>query len=85
MLVRPLGDHLVVIDESRFGQATKRYRIENRNDGSHLGTLRFDGGWRRFVFEVASDCKHDSRCLRTIADELDRLTDAWRKRGPSEG
>ena len=46
--------------------------------GTHLGEIRFDGGWRQFIFIPDRDTKWSYGCLDIINKQLKRMNDRWR-------
>jgi hypothetical protein len=46
---------------------TKVWSVDNTNDGSHLGEIRWRGGWRKYVL-VTCDTVWSPDCLLDVAD-----------------
>lgn len=50
---------------------TKVWSVDNINDGSHLGLIKWRGGWRKYVLEVVDPTVWSPDCLRSVADFID--------------
>ena len=65
------------------GRKTNIYMVR-RNDkmgyGHLLGLIKFDGGWRQYVFEPAENTKWSSGCIDRISLFCKLKTKAWRGR-----
>lgn len=52
--------------------------------GSVLGSVKFYGAWRKYVFFPREETLYDANCLRAIADFCERQTvalkEVWRTR-----
>lgn len=66
--------------EGRYidGKKLPIYIVKNKNTGFELGTIKFYGAWRKFVFNPASDTIFDAACLSDIIIKLNDLTAEWR-------
>lgn len=59
---------------------TKVWSVDNANDGSHLGKVRWHGAWRKYVFQPIDGWSiWSADCLRDVADFL-QLQMAERRR-----
>lgn len=45
-----------------------------------LGTIKWYGAWRKYVFHPAEHTLFDHHCLREIAEVCDQLSQAFRKK-----
>lgn len=52
--------------ETRDIGKTKVWRVENSNDGSFLGVIRWHGAWRKYVLDVMPDCIWSEDCLGDV-------------------
>lgn len=52
---------------------TKVWLVHNSNDGSRLGTVRWRGGWRKYVLstEGYGESVWSADCLRDVAEFID--------------
>jgi hypothetical protein len=56
---------------------TKRWNVNNSQDGSQLGVIVFSGAWRKYVFQGAI-AQFDAGCLEEIGNFLKEQTGLWR-------
>ncbi len=47
-------------------------------DTNHLGYIKFDGGWRQFIFEPSIDTKWNYSCLEQVSKFLVEQNIIWR-------
>lgn len=63
---------------------TKVWSVDNSNDGSHLGEVKWHGAWRKYVLHVEPNCIWSADCLwdvqRFIADRMSERLQAQRER-----
>lgn len=54
------------------GRKLPTWRVSSAVNGEHLGTVKWRGGWRRYVFEPRDDCTtaYDAGCLKELASFL---------------
>lgn len=59
--------HLVfnIVDTKKL-TITKVYNVRSVHDNSLLGVIKWDTGWRQYVFHPESDCKFSNGCLGEI-------------------
>jgi len=63
------------------GKKTKLYVVRRDDDkgiGRLLGTIKFDGRWRQYVFIPEDGTKWSAMCLRGVAAFCDVITVKWR-------
>jgi hypothetical protein len=60
------------LEEHTTGKTSKWSCLNNKSDDC-LGMVRWDGGWRQYVFWPEDCCMFSNGCLRDIADFLDQL------------
>lgn len=62
------------------GKKLPIYIVKNKNTGLELGTIKFYGAWRKFVFSPNPDYDliFDANCLSDIIIKLNDLTAEWR-------
>jgi hypothetical protein len=53
--------------EIRDTGKTKVWSVDNSNDGSHLGVVKWYGGWRKYVLATEPDCIWSPDCLNDVA------------------
>lgn len=46
---------------------TKVWSVDNTNDGSHLGVVKWHGAWRKYVLHTEPRCIWSPECLRDVA------------------
>lgn len=66
------------------GQKTERYRVENKQSGDVLGTIRWYRPWRQYIFEASLGCVFNAGCLQTIRTWLEEAKLAQRQRNRDE-
>lgn len=47
---------------------TKVWSVDNCNDGSHLGLVKWHGPWRKYVLMIESRTIWSPDCLRDVAE-----------------
>jgi hypothetical protein len=55
------------------GKTSKWQCVANSDCSVSLGAVRWEGGWRQYVFWPDDCCMFSNGCLRDIADFLDQL------------
>ena len=45
---------------------------------TYLGTIYFNPGWRKYVFEPEANIIFDTKCLTDIISKLDELQTEWK-------
>lgn len=55
-------------------QITKLWCVVNRQHQSEIGRIRWDTGWRRYVFAPHPHCIFEQDCLRDIAAFIETET-----------
>lgn len=53
---------------------TKVWSVHNIHTGEEIGYIRWQGSWRKYVFEDYGPSYYDWQCLRQIADFIERAT-----------
>ncbi|MBU1673575.1 hypothetical protein KJ839_03935 [Patescibacteria group bacterium] len=74
--------HVYINECHSWGKKTRLFAVrKNHTKGlaEYLGTIKFDGGWRQYVFEPDTKTKWSSSCGRGIFDFCDLMTQKWRK------
>ncbi len=51
--------------------------VKMQKTDAYIGTIYWFPKWRHYVFEPASGCVYNARCLDDIRAELVALMDAW--------
>jgi hypothetical protein len=46
---------------------TKVWSVDNSNDGSHLGVVKWHGAWRKYVLLTEPNCIWSPDCLADVA------------------
>lgn len=54
------------------GKKTKKYSVISKDD-CHLGFIKFWGAWRQYTFHPDDDTLFDTKCLKEIIDEIERM------------
>lgn len=62
----------IAFTETRDTGKTKVWSVDNTNDGSHLGEIKWRGGWRKYVLAIEPDTIWSSDCLRDVVDFMER-------------
>lgn len=57
--------------ETRDTGKTKVWSVDNSNDGSWLGQIKWHGAWRQYVFTPAARCIWSADCLAEVAAFID--------------
>jgi hypothetical protein len=65
------------------GKKTDSYRIQNKEDGSHLGWIKWYGPWRQYAFFPEQNCVFEKTCLKDITDFLVELMEERKKQKQS--
>lgn len=73
--------YLVFTETADTGK-TKVWSVDNGNDGSHLGEVRWHGAWRKYVLRTVSEvCLWSPDCLQDAARFIEaRMADRRRQR-----
>lgn len=68
-------------DEIAFGKErkTKLFQVSSLYDDSKLGTIKWYGGWRQYVFEPCSDTRWSWDCLQELSNFIKMIIDAKKK------
>lgn len=66
---------MVFLKDSPSGK-TKIWEVRNVTLDETLGTIGWNGGWRKYVYK-SPEAVYDARCLRDIAWMLDRAKDDY--------
>ena len=56
------------------GRVTRKWGVWNRQFNGYLGEIRWDTGWRRYVFAPVERTIFEEDCLRSISDFLESET-----------
>ncbi len=63
---------------------TDVWYITGLKSGAYLGSVKWNGGWRKYTFSSSDNTFFDADCLREIADfcetETRKLRQQWRTR-----
>lgn len=63
------------------GKKTKAFAVR-RDDktgfGHYLGSIRFDGGWRQYVFLPETETRWSAGCMEGIIKFLKKINEEWR-------
>lgn len=70
--------YLIFEEYTILGHKLPIYIIRNRQTNCRLGTVKFYGAWRKFVFEPCEAVIFDANCLNDIITFLDNRTADWR-------
>ncbi len=55
---------------------TKVWNIHNADNGSYLGQVKWNGGWRQYVFVTEPNCIWNVECLAQLNGFIsDRMTE----------
>lgn len=54
---------------------TKIWSVDNSNDGSHIGVIKWHGAWRKYVLWPAPRTIWSPDCLRDVASFIDKEMD----------
>lgn len=57
--------------EVRDTGKTKVWSVDNMEDRSHLGHVRWYGGWRKYIFEVDQPTIWSADCLADVAEFIE--------------
>lgn len=60
------------------GHKLSIYTVKNKQSDIVLGTIKFYGAWRKFVFEPSEAVIFDASCLNDIVFFLNDKTIDWR-------
>lgn len=55
---------------------TRTWTVVTKQDGTLLGSIRWDGGFRKYVFRPYGQAIYDNVCLRDIAAFVEEQTRA---------
>lgn len=68
-------------DEIDVGQErkTKLFEVSSLYDDSKLGTIKWYGGWRQYVFEPCQDTRWSWDCLQELSSFIKMIIDARKK------
>lgn len=58
---------------------TKVFSVKNKDNGTTLGTIRWHGAWRQYVFEPVQETIWSSDCLQDLTDYLKKLKEERKK------
>ena len=71
-------NYIHFIDESQPNKKTKLFRVENKMFECLIGWVKFNPGWRKYIFIPAESTIFDAGCLRDIADFTESETKKWK-------
>lgn len=71
--------YLTFEDVTPDDRKTAIHDIYNMVTGDDIGRILWYGGWRKYVWEIG-DWRFDSQCLRDLADHIDMLMEARKRR-----
>lgn len=60
---------------------TKIWSVDNTNDGSHIGQVKWHGPWRKYVLRPASNTIWSPDCLAEVAKFIEFRMKERHKRG----
>lgn len=60
------------VEESK-GKKTKVFEIVSKHDSWSMGGIRWDTGWRRYIFLPDNATKWDLECLKDVMSKLKAL------------
>jgi hypothetical protein len=63
--MKKIFKHIIIEDFSEDGITTK-FRITNKHDGYHLGTIEYYKTWKKYVFNPSNSSIFDESCLKDI-------------------
>lgn len=69
--------YLNFVKDTVPGRKTPIVHVMNK-DATYLGTIYFNPGWRKYVFEPEANIIFDTKCLTDIINKLDDLQSEWR-------
>ena len=69
----------LVFDEIKDTGKTKVWQVQNSDNGSVLGEIKWYGGWRRYVLVTEADCIWSPECLRDTSKFILDQMEARRK------
>ena len=69
--------YLTFIRDIVPGRKTPIVHVMNK-ETTYLGTIYFNPGWRKYVFEPEANIIFDTKCLTDIISKLDELQAEWR-------
>jgi hypothetical protein len=58
---------------------TKVWSVDNSDNGSHIGVVKWRGGWRKYALFPESDTLWSADCLRDVANFIDARMKERRK------
>ena len=70
--------YLTFVKNTVPGRKTPIVHVMNK-ETTYLGTIYFNPGWRKYVFEPEANIIFDSGCLTDIITQLNELTKEWRE------
>lgn len=70
--------YLIFEEHTIPGHKLPIYIVRNRQSNCQLGTVKFYGAWRKFVFEPDEAVIFDASCLEDIITFLNNRTAEWR-------
>lgn len=70
--------YLIFEEHTILGHKLPIYIVKNRQSNCQLGTVKFYGAWRKFIFEPGEAVIFDASCLEDIIAFLNNRTADWR-------
>lgn len=68
-----------IFTEIRDTGLTKVWSVDNSNNGSHIGTVRWHGPWRKYVLLPTHPTIWSADCLQDVARFIDEQMAARKK------
>ena len=72
------SNYLIFEEHIIAGHKLPIYTVKNKQSSVMLGTIKFYGAWRKFVFEPSEAVIFDASCLNDIITFLNNKTTDWR-------
>ncbi len=65
-------EYLIFVEMPSAGK-TSRYSCRNKKHNEQLGVIKWDGGWRQYVYLDTTPAKYSAGCLKDIGDFIKQL------------
>lgn len=79
MIENQQSEYLRFVRDPAYKGKTQVWSVASKTSGETLGTIRWWGAWRQYVFVPFPRTLYNTGCMEDIVKAVKTLNDAWRK------
>jgi hypothetical protein len=72
--------YIEMVDVTADSMKTKRFMVMNKAHGDLLGEIKWEFGWRQYVFAPSMDTIFSVGCMEDIISFIAEIKEAWNRR-----